>query len=139
MNCDIVGRKETKEAGFIDPGGDVPKIRSEPQGDLKVKYILNTHGDWDHTDGNDEVKRITEACRSTPPTREVERGEGRVSRGRQEIWSEPIARVHHTPGHSPGGDASTARGAVFSGDTFSPAPSENLTPGGSDEDLLNGV
>lgn len=62
VNCYIVGCKETKKAVVIDPGGDVPRIVSGlVDRGLKVAYILNTHGHWDHTGGVDELKGITKA------------------------------------------------------------------------------
>ena len=61
-NCYIVACKETNEAVVIDPGGDAPRIASElAKKNLRVQYILNTHGHWDHTGANEDLKQITKA------------------------------------------------------------------------------
>lgn len=50
-NCYIVGCKETLEAAVLDPGGDALRIASElTNKKLRVRWILNTHGHWDHKD-----------------------------------------------------------------------------------------
>lgn len=144
VNCYIVGCKETKEAVVIDPGGDVPKIVSElVKKDFTVKYILNTHGHWDHTGGNDELGRITGAPlmihsadvgkANVKTVRSLE--EGQVIR-----FGAYGLRVLHTPGHSPGSVCFSGPGAVFSGDTlFAGSIGRTDLPGGSYEDLLEGV
>lgn len=56
-NCYIVACPETKEAVVIDPGAEgksiIEKIKSM---NLKVKYILNTHGHIDHIGANGKLK-----------------------------------------------------------------------------------
>jgi len=61
-NCFILSDEKTKEAVIIDPGDDgiilMEYISAE---NLKVKYILNTHGHDDHTGNNDFMKAQTGA------------------------------------------------------------------------------
>ena len=144
VNCYIVGCKETKAAAVIDPGGDVPRIVSElAKRELTVKYILNTHGHWDHTDGNEELERITGA-----PLLIDAADAGKASRGKdgfleegQEIRSGTYClKVLRTPGHSPGGVCFHSPGAVFCGDTlFAGSIGRTDLPGGNYRDLLDGV
>ncbi|MBW2598048.1 MAG: MBL fold metallo-hydrolase, partial [Deltaproteobacteria bacterium] len=61
-NCFIFGCKETKEAVVIDPGGDADRIMfSLADSELKVKYIINTHGHFDHVAANGKIKDATGA------------------------------------------------------------------------------
>ena len=61
-NCFILGCEETREAVVIDPGDDAPEILSElADAKLKVKYILNTHGHFDHVGANKKMKEATNA------------------------------------------------------------------------------
>jgi len=64
-NCYIVSCKETKVAIVIDPGfeGDEGNkiLRVIQKNNLKVKYIINTHGHMDHTSGNGILKKATGA------------------------------------------------------------------------------
>ena len=61
-NCYILSDEETKEAVIIDPGDDGVVLMEYVDGEnLKVKYILNTHGHNDHVGNNDYMKEKTGA------------------------------------------------------------------------------
>ena len=61
-NCFILGCEETKEAVVIDPGDEPDKILlALAELKLKVKYIINTHGHFDHVGGNKRLKEVTGA------------------------------------------------------------------------------
>ncbi|MCP4374015.1 MAG: MBL fold metallo-hydrolase, partial [Deltaproteobacteria bacterium] len=61
-NCFILGCEETFEAAVIDPGDDVDRIlMSLAESSLKLKYIINTHGHFDHVGGNKRLKDATGA------------------------------------------------------------------------------
>ena len=61
-NCFICGCSKTKEAVVIDPGGDADRILLALADDkLKVKYIINTHGHFDHVSANGKMKDATSA------------------------------------------------------------------------------
>ena len=115
----ILGCEATKEALVIDPGGEVDRIIEEARREgLQIKYILNTHGHWDHTVGNDRLKLLTGAS---------------IVRHKQEPGpdidillvdekpfqlGEIVFTVFHTPGHTPGGVCLYAEGQLFTGDTL---------------------
>ena len=115
----ILGCEATREALVIDPGGEVDRIIEEARREgLQIKYILNTHGHWDHTVGNDRLKLLTGAS---------------IVRHKQEPGpdidillvdekpfqlGEIVFTVFHTPGHTPGGVCLYAEGQLFTGDTL---------------------
>ena len=62
VNCYILGCERTKQAAVIDPGGDVDKIlMALAKDNLRLVYIINTHGHFDHTGGNKALKEATGA------------------------------------------------------------------------------
>ena len=143
-NCYLVGCKGTGEAAVIDPGGDVPRITAEiTKKGWKVRCILNTHCHWDHTSGNEELKKIVKAPLMIHPDdvaglgekADVELSEGQVI----EVGTYRLT-VIHTPGHTPGGVCFQSPGAVFTGDTlFAGSIGRTDLPGGSYKALIEGV
>lgn len=61
-NCYIICDPNSQEAVVIDAGDDADLIlRYIRENQLHVKYVLNTHGHFDHIQANDEVRRATGA------------------------------------------------------------------------------
>ena len=61
-NCFILGCESTKQAVVIDPGDDADRILMElAKSELKVKYLINTHGHFDHVSANKRMKEATGA------------------------------------------------------------------------------
>jgi glyoxylase-like metal-dependent hydrolase (beta-lactamase superfamily II) len=87
----LVGDESTKKAAVADPAYHPEKLlaRAEELG-LEVMYLINTHGHFDHTSGNDHVLSRTRAKLICGKAKD-----GAVfSLGRVEL------KVIHTPGHT---------------------------------------
>jgi hydroxyacylglutathione hydrolase len=159
-NCFICGCSKTKEAVVIDPGGDANTILlSLADSKLKVKYIINTHGHFDHVSANGKMKDATGAdilihpldapmleklssnaaffgvsVENSPPCDQTLEESDTVSFG------DITLKVIHTPGHTPGGISLYANGVVFVGDTlFAGSIGRTDFPGGDFNTLISSI
>lgn len=143
-NCYILGCKKTLEGAVIDPGGDAHRIVSElTRKNLRVRWILNTHGHWDHTGANAELRKITGApllIHRLDAFALKEKPDGFLEEGSDVNFGTYSLRVIHTPGHTPGGVCLFSPGAVFTGDTlFAGSIGRTDLAGGSYESLIRSV
>ncbi len=159
-NCFICGCSKTKEAVVIDPGGDANTILlSLADSELKVKYIINTHGHFDHVSANGKMKDATGAdilihpldapmleklssnaaffgvsVENSPPCDQT------LEEGDTVSFGDIILKVVHTPGHTPGGISLYANGIVFVGDTlFAGSIGRTDFPGGDFNTLISSI
>jgi len=160
VNCFILADEKTKEAVVIDPGddaGDILKVIKEKG--LKVKYIVNTHGHFDHVGANKALKDATGAellihegdapVMASAPLHSRSFGMAPVSspvadryvkHGEVISAGEVSLKVLHTPGHSPGGISLLEQGMVFSGDSlFAGSIGRTDLPGGDLLTLLGSI
>ena len=143
--CYIVACDVIQEAVIIDPGGNEEDILAACQEEnLKVKYIVNTHGHPDHVCGNKLLKDATGADivmhtadadffsqerveqyfsqLGLPPSPPVDK---RVVDGDTLAFGKEALTVIHTPGHTPGGMCLYSK--------------PNLFTGGSTQELLHSI
>ena len=160
-NCYVVGCEETKEGAVIDPGGHPERILAEVERHgLVIKYVLDTHAHFDHTDANGAIVQATGASlalhpedlpllnasggaalfgmsaeRSPPPDLELHDGD--------EIQVGTLGfKVLHTPGHTPGHVCfyEADEGTLFDGDVlFYRGIGRTDLPGGSWQQLLESI
>lgn len=160
-NCYIVGCPDTKEAVVIDPGAEPEVILAAlEEADLKVKYIINTHGHIDHIGAVKEVREATGApvvihkedaalfenahenlsmfvgsqLTLDPAEKLVEEGDTLT------FGSNHTLKIIHTPGHTRGGMSLQMEGLVFTGDTlFAASIGRSDLPGGNHRQLISAI
>ncbi len=147
----LLGDEETGEAFVIDPAAETSKLVSlAEKNNLKIKYIVNTHGHVDHIAGNQDMKERTGAkiiihegdaemlvstpamylrmfgAKQSPPADIIVKEGDVITLGKVSL------EVMATPGHSPGSMCLRGDGLVFTGDTlFVGAVGRTDLPGGS--------
>jgi glyoxylase-like metal-dependent hydrolase (beta-lactamase superfamily II) len=159
-NCYVTGCEQTREAILIDPGFDnsfeAEKIfKFIDENNLKLKFIVNTHGHIDHVCGNGRAKekynvpilihehdaymlgKVSKQMAiffgfkgSSPPADVVLRDGNLVEFGKI------VLKVMHTPGHTRGSISLIGVKEVFSGDTlFCGSIGRTDFPDGSESDM----
>lgn len=133
-NCYLVYDDKTKEALLIDPADYDKQIRDYIKGhDLDVKFIVHTHGHYDHIGGDKEfgypilIHEKDKGCLSNP-LRSLSFSSGgslhrlvphRLLKDQDIINIKNLSfKVIHLPGHTPGGIALECGKALFTGDTL---------------------
>lgn len=160
VNCFILADDKTKEAVVIDAGDDAPDIlKIIKDNGLKVKYIVATHGHFDHVGANKELKEATGAellihegdapimASASQYARAFgieitasPKADRYVKQGDIIIAGEIKLKVLHTPGHSPGGISLLEQGMVFTGDTlFAGSIGRSDLPGSDLKTLLRSI
>jgi hydroxyacylglutathione hydrolase len=160
-NCYLVGCEETREGVVIDPGGHPQRILAEVERHgLTIKYVLNTHAHFDHTDANKAIVEATGAPLALHPLERplLQASGGAALFGLQADPSPPPElelhdgdelevgtlrfQVFHTPGHTPGHVCfyESAEGVLFDGDVlFYRGIGRTDLPGGSWQQLMGSI
>ena len=139
-NCYIASDPVSREAVIIDAGDDAEEILAYvEQNRLQVKYLLNTHGHFDHIQANDAIREKTGAqlaihaddVELLASPEKVSAGMMSVIHGCREpeivlhngdtlAFGPYQLRVIYTPGHSKGGCCfyEVQEKVCFTGDTL---------------------
>lgn len=153
--------EESEEAILIDLGGDFTQIKNElEKNNATLKFILNTHGHFDHIMGEREAQNIVDVpvfvhendknlVENLPKQLErfgfVQNAEPPqnintfTENDTFKLGSKEI-KVIHTPGHTPGSVCFLIDKNLFSGDTlFYTSVGRTDFEGGSFKELSNSI
>lgn len=137
-NCYVLWDENSLESAVIDPGfEDIRVLDIIEKNKLNVKYILLTHGHFDHLGGVNQVKAVTgakvlihendEDCLRVAKRNlsilagmelELKPADGLLFENEAIHLGELSIRVIYTPGHSKGGVCFLVGDTLFTGDTL---------------------
>ena len=151
-NCYILEDESTHQAAVIDPGGDTPRLLTALKG-LDVRYILLTHGHYDHTGAAAELsaafpkaevyiheKDYRDVDPSLFPLRTELSGVKFYGEGDRLTLGGLELQVLHTPGHSEGSVTLRCGDVLFCGDTlFAGSCGRTDFPGGDTAKILSSL
>lgn len=152
-NCYIVSDENTLECAVIDPGAEANTIMHYLEDNkLKCRFVLLTHGHFDHTGAVDDIAKQTGAsvCMSQKDVRRhiTEMGlkfappKGTVffKEGDKFTVGSLVFEVVETPGHSEGSVTFRCEDALFTGDTlFKDSCGRTDFPGCSGADMMKSL
>ena len=107
---------KTKEGVIIDPSPDPsPVIEAVREEGVEIKYLINTHSHYDHSQGNDKFRLSGKGrpiifinCGPAPS----------VEDGRILSFGELSLKIIHTPGHTPDSICIKIEDRLMTGDTL---------------------
>src|SRR5579871_6114269 len=134
LTCPATGKRV-----LIDPANEADAIL-DALGTPDIEYILLTHGDRDHWQALDEVRKATGAPVGIHPA-DVPMLEGRkvdfeINEGDVIRFGEAELQVFHTPGHTAGGICFYSAPVLIAGDTLFPGGPGNTKRDGGDFPLI---
>jgi glyoxylase-like metal-dependent hydrolase (beta-lactamase superfamily II) len=152
-NCYLLVDEDTKECGIIDPGGDAKRLENIIKSlNAKPKYIILTHGHFDHVGGVIELintfnipyyiseidEKYMEKDNSVFGT--LPKASGYLKDGDNVKLGDDVIRVIETPGHTEGGLCFLVNDKLFTGDTlFQGSVGRSDFIGGNAIKLINSI
>ena len=114
----LVADESTKLTVIIDPSYS-PKLIYDFAKDngSEIRYIFNTHNHFDHTNGNNVIKKLTGICPLLFGDKDSKSGIT-ISDGSHFPLGDLNIKIIHTPGHTHDSICIYIGDAVFTGDTL---------------------
>lgn len=145
-NCYVIWSSK-KNAVVIDPGDDIKEIsHCIKDFNLKIKYIVLTHGHWDHIGAvrslaiDNNCKVLIHESDSSMLTTENYLDIRFVHEGEMIVVDETEIKVIHTPGHTEGSICLKLNTNLFTGDTlFCGSIGRTDLPGGSMDKIMESL
>lgn len=153
-NCYILEDEQTNLAAVIDPGDEADKIQKVLAEDgVTVKYILLTHGHYDHTTGVPDLHRLNPQAQIYIHQADANGAGSQLfplagqvedlllyDEGDTLTLGELTIEVLHTPGHSLGSVVLKVGDVLFCGDTlFCGSMGRTDLPGGSYSQIMKSL
>ena len=162
QNCVVMRRRDTRSALVLDPGLQVGVVADYiEKNDLKVEFILLTHGHVDHVFGVPAIREQTGAPVYLHPLDlvQLERNpvvirqfgldpgqfgqpviDHELEEGKPVGWQDLAFDVVHTPGHTEGSVAFLLADSCFGGDTlFHRGIGRTDLPGGDYQSIVASI
>ena len=141
QNLSYILSSESGEGIVIDPSYSSQEIwRMVREKGISLRYIINTHGHHDHTEGNKwlaDKSGAQVAVHKADAAMLGDRPDLLLDDGDVLHIDEIEVKVLHTPGHTKGGICLLAEDSLFTGDTlFVSNCGRTDLSGGSDEELF---
>lgn len=157
-NCSLIIDEKTNQSALVDCNEFSQKM-IDMIGDTDLKYILLTHGHFDHIIGARDTKakygakvvissedkpmlsssKLSLAAFSNAPQNDVE-ADVVVADGDEIILGDTVIKVMSTPGHTLGSVCYIAENCIFSGDTlFYCSCGRTDFPSGSPEQMMSSL
>ncbi|MBN1937750.1 MAG: MBL fold metallo-hydrolase [Anaerolineae bacterium] len=165
--CYVVGDRAGGTGMIVDPGGNAGRIlQVVDKHDVQIRYVVNTHGHFDHILANEDVLDTLRANQTTPPQLVAHpNAVPLLAQAGGAAWFGIAARpgpapdllaqegdelavgslrwqILHTPGHSPGSIClyCAAENTLFSGDVlFRRGIGRTDLPGGDFDTLIGSI
>ncbi len=158
-NSYVVHSVSDMQCIIIDPADGEEIYTYIEKNSLKPKYIINTHGHYDHISGNEYLKKMYDVpvCISARDSEYLTNAQLNLSSLLGADYVSPAAEIlvdgtsrleldHNqitfimTPGHTPGSMCISIGQGIFSGDLiFINGVGRTDLPGGSDRELVNSL
>ena len=98
----IVADGTTRDAAVVDSSfnaGEITRVLETEN--LKLKYIINTHGHSDHTAGNEELRSMFSGAKTVAHKLARTNADVRVTDGDTLRVGSILVKIIYTPGHTP--------------------------------------